>query len=98
MTETPFNKGGAKISPDGRWVAYRSDESGRSRSGDGEVYIQSFQQAGKKQQISTAGGFIPRWSHDGEELFFVAPDFTLMAVSIQRYWLFFGSRGSEISV
>jgi Tol biopolymer transport system component len=66
----------AAISPDGRWVAYQSDESGQN-----EVFIQSFPEPGLKQQVSTAGGVQPCWSRDGKELFYVASG-TLMSVSI----------------
>src|SRR5262249_36630314 len=53
--QTPFNEQGGRFSPDGKWIAYISDESGRS-----EVYVQSFPPTGAKWQISTNGGFIPR--------------------------------------
>jgi eukaryotic-like serine/threonine-protein kinase len=66
----------AAISPDGRWVAYQSDESGQN-----EVFIQSFPEPGLKQQVSTAGGVQPCWSRDGKELFYVATG-TLMSVAI----------------
>ena len=61
----PFNAGGARFSPDGRWVAYVSDESGRN-----EVYVRSYPEAGTRVQISAAGGSQPVWSRDGRELFF----------------------------
>jgi dipeptidyl aminopeptidase/acylaminoacyl peptidase len=64
---------GAKFSPDGRWIAYFSNESGRF-----EVYIRPFSggpaEPGNKIQISTNGGYHPAWSRDGSELFFVGPD------------------------
>ena len=78
VTETPFAEQIARISPDGRWVAYSSDETG-----DSQVYIQSFPQPGARQQISTTGGFQPYWSRDGRELFYVRPDLTMMAVSVK---------------
>jgi hypothetical protein len=68
---------GGEFSPDGRWLVYESNESGRS-----EVYVQPFPEAGGKWQISTAGGAQPRWSRDGKELYYVAPDARLMAVPI----------------
>jgi len=62
-----------------RWLAYASDESGRS-----EVYIDSFPQIGDKVRVSTTGGVWPRWRKDGNELYYIAPDRKLMAVSITR--------------
>jgi len=58
-----FNENGGWISPDGRWMMYTSDESGK-----GEVYVQSFPTPGNKYQISTAGGFFGFWSRDGREV------------------------------
>ena len=77
---TQFNEGDARFSPDGRWVAYVSDESGRS-----EVYVRPFAESGQavKRQISTAGGVSPRWRRDGKELFYLAVDKRLMAVPVQ---------------
>jgi eukaryotic-like serine/threonine-protein kinase len=74
---TPFNETGAQFSPDGRWVAYQSDESGSF-----EIYVQPFPAAGAKWQISTGGGTMPRWRTDGKELFFIAPDAKLMAAAV----------------
>jgi eukaryotic-like serine/threonine-protein kinase len=79
ITETPFTESAPKVSPDGRWIAYESNESG----GLPEIYIQSFPQPGFKKQASTKGGIQPNWGHDGKELFYIAPDSTLMAVSIK---------------
>jgi hypothetical protein len=56
----------ASFAPDGKWIAYTSDESGRN-----EVYIESFPDRGKRIRISTRGGSYPRWRRDGRELFFV---------------------------
>jgi len=79
VTQTSFIENNARISPDGKWIAYDSNETGQ-RS---EIHVQSFPKTGVKQQVSAAGGLMPRWSMDGTELFFVAPDYTLMAVSIK---------------
>src|SRR3972149_6177392 len=57
---TPFLEIRARFSPDGRWVAYESEESGR-----GEIYVGSFSGTGGKWQISTSGGTEPQWSRDG---------------------------------
>ncbi len=72
--ETEFNEYQAKLSPDGRWIAYVSDESGRN-----EIYIRGFPSAAGKWQVSTEGGVQPRWSGDGKELFYIAPGRNLMA-------------------
>jgi Tol biopolymer transport system component len=63
--KTPFNEREGKISPDGRWIAYASDESGRD-----EVYVQALGGAGGKWQISAEGGFAPLWARSGSELFY----------------------------
>ncbi len=66
----------SRISPDGRWVAYVSDESGKP-----EVYVQSFPKTGGGEwQISTRGGDQPFWRGDGRELFFISHDQKLMSV------------------
>jgi hypothetical protein len=76
--ETAFQETHSQFSPDGRWVAYASDESGRP-----EIYIQSFPIGNGKWQVSTGGGDQPQWSADGKELFYMAADRNLMAVSIK---------------
>jgi Tol biopolymer transport system component len=77
LLATAANERGARISPDGRWVAYNSDESGRS-----EVYIQEFPKLGSKRAVSTGGGAGPSWRRDGGELFYLSPSRTLMAVGL----------------
>ena len=67
----------AQFSPDGRWVAYSSTESGRT-----EIYVAPFPGPGGKWQISTAGGSSPRWRRDGAEIFYLAPDNKLMAAAL----------------
>lgn len=67
----------AQFSPDGKWVAYGSTESGKW-----EVYVTSFPDGRGKWQISTDGGTQPRWRGDGKELFYLAADSKLMAVPI----------------
>jgi Tol biopolymer transport system component len=78
VTETAFTEYSARISPDSRWIAYDSNETGRR-----EVYVQSFPQPGFKQQVSTDGGAIPRWNRDGRELYYytLAPNWVVMAAS-----------------
>ena len=65
------------VSPDGRWLAYGSPETGRW-----EVYVVAFPDGDKKRRISTNGGGQPRWRLDGREVFFMAPDGKMMAVDI----------------
>jgi Tol biopolymer transport system component len=67
-----------QFSPDGHWVAYSSNESGRW-----QVYVAPFPGPAKKYQISTEGGQQPRWRSDGKELFFLSADRKLMAVSLR---------------
>ncbi len=67
----------AAFSPDGRWVAYSSTESGQS-----EVYIMPFNRNGGRWQVSTSGGNKSRWSRDSKELFYIALDRTLMSVPV----------------
>jgi serine/threonine protein kinase len=74
---TETNESGGHISPDGRWIAYESDASGRL-----EVYVQGFPGPGGKWQISGNGGQVPVWRGDGKELFYLDPDGGLMAVPI----------------
>ncbi len=66
-----------RFSPDGRFIAYVSDESGRS-----EVYVQTMPPSAAKWQVSTAGGHLPQWRRDGRELYYLAPDLRLMAVAV----------------
>jgi Tol biopolymer transport system component len=73
-----FDKNGAKFSPDGKWVAYSSDESGQY-----QVYVQPFPGPGAKYQVSSSGGANPRWRRDGKELFYLTPDGKLMAVEVK---------------
>jgi serine/threonine-protein kinase len=73
---TPFTDVFPAFSPDGRWLAYASDESGTI-----EVYVRPFPGPGGRWQISTGGGVLPLWSRDGRELLFQTPDQRVMAVS-----------------
>ena len=68
----------ATLSPDGAWLAYISNETGSY-----EVYVRAFPGPGATRQVSASGGFEPLWRGDGRELFFVAPDQTLMAADIK---------------
>jgi Tol biopolymer transport system component len=77
--QTPFWDTDAQFSPDGRWIAYRTNESGRS-----EVYVQTFPASGGRWQVSTNGGHHPQWRGDGKELFYCSTDGKLMAVDVKR--------------
>jgi Tol biopolymer transport system component len=74
--QTPFSEGAPIFSPDGRWLAYGSDESGRP-----EIYVQPYPGPGGKWQISTEGGTEPAWSRNGRELFYRQGN-KMMAVDI----------------
>ena len=73
---TPFNDANARFSPDGRWLTYTSDESGRY-----EIYVQPYPGPGGKWQISTEGGTEPMWNPNGRELFYRSGE-KMMAVDI----------------
>jgi len=77
LLESEFAETHGRFSPDGRYFAYVSSESGRP-----EVYVQSFPPAGGKWQVSTGGGGQPQWRRDGKELFYISPDKRLMAVPV----------------
>ena len=72
-----------QISPDGKWVAYASDESG-----NWEIYVTSFPGAEGKWQVSRGGGAEPRWRGDGKEIFYIAPSGMLMAVPVNGESIF----------
>jgi serine/threonine protein kinase len=74
---TKADEAQAQFSPDGHWIAYASDETGRM-----EVYIQAFPSSGGKWPVSRGGGIQPLWRGDGRELFFIGADQQLMAVGI----------------
>jgi eukaryotic-like serine/threonine-protein kinase len=71
------NQVDGQISPDGKWLAYASDETGVW-----EIYVTSFPDAAGKWQVSRGGGTEPRWRGDGKELFYIAPSGMLEAVSV----------------
>ena len=85
--KTPFDERDGTFSPDGRWVAYSSNESGRH-----EIYIRPFagpaasatsaSQVGGQWQVSSAGGTYPRWRRDGRELYYLAPNGAMMAALV----------------
>jgi Tol biopolymer transport system component len=77
VVQAALDQRGGEFSPDGRWLAYESNESGRF-----EVYVQPWPEPGGKWQVSSAGGTQVRWRRDGRELYYVAPDARLTAVSV----------------
>jgi Tol biopolymer transport system component len=76
--QSQFDEQDGRFSPDGKWVAYVSNESGRD-----EIYVQSFPISGAKFQISSSGGSEPQWRNDGTELFYLAADGKLMAAPVK---------------
>ena len=68
----------AQYSPDGRWIAYASNETGTM-----EIYVSPFPSANSKWQVSSAGGQEPRWRQDGKELFYLSPEGKMMAVAVK---------------
>ena len=83
---TPFNERFPKFSPDGRWVAYESDDSQRF-----EIYVAPFRGQGGTRQISVGGGMYPRWRADGKEIFYVGANGRLMAAEVS-------SKGASLEV
>ena len=78
LLATEFNEHRAKLSPDGRWLAYTSDETSRD-----EIYVQAFPSLGNKWKVSIDGGTRPVWSRDGKELFYIAVDRKLMVTAVK---------------
>jgi eukaryotic-like serine/threonine-protein kinase len=74
----PYNEQQGQFSPNGRWIAYASDETGSF-----EVYVQSFPAGAGKFRVSTDGGSQPRWRRDGKELFYISAATRLMAVDVK---------------
>jgi Tol biopolymer transport system component len=75
--QTQFNEFDGRFSPDGKWVVYSSNESGKY-----EVYVAPFPGPGGKWQVSTAGGQGPSWRRDGNEIFYLAPDNKMMTAAV----------------
>jgi Tol biopolymer transport system component len=88
---TEFNEHHAQLSPDGRWMAYASDESG-----EWEVYVGRFPVPTERVRISTGGGVQPRWRRDGRELFYLTPDGTIVAVPVQAASTFTHGRSTPL--
>src|SRR5262249_54749961 len=73
-----FNEQQGQFSPDGRWMAYVSDESKSF-----QVYVRNFPPLGGKWQVSVGGGTEPKWRRDGKERYFITPDKKVMAVPVK---------------
>jgi eukaryotic-like serine/threonine-protein kinase len=84
--KTEFNELYGQFSPDGRWVAYASDQSGNR-----EIYVAPIRGQGGKRQVSVAGGTLPRWRADSKEVFYIAPDGRLMSAEI-------GTKGADVEI
>jgi eukaryotic-like serine/threonine-protein kinase len=79
LVQTAFKETNAEISPDGKWLAYKSNEACQD-----QIYVRSFSGSGGKWQISTAGGMQPVWARNGSELFYLDPNGALMSVTVSR--------------
>jgi dipeptidyl aminopeptidase/acylaminoacyl peptidase len=77
--QSAFNLRQARVSPDGRWLAYVTDEDGKD-----QVFVRPFPTGESKWQVSNDGGTDPRWSRDGRELFYVSGERTLTAVAVEN--------------
>jgi eukaryotic-like serine/threonine-protein kinase len=77
VAQTAAEEAYARFSPDGRWIAYQSNESGRN-----EVYVQPFPGQGGRAQISTGGGAFPQWQRDGKALFYLDSGNRVMSVPV----------------
>jgi Tol biopolymer transport system component len=86
VAQTRSDERTGQFSPDGRWVAFESDESGRY-----EIHVQQFPEPSTRTVVSIGGGLQPRWGPDGKELFYIAPDGQLMTVAVR-----FSSDGKTI--
>jgi Tol biopolymer transport system component len=78
LFHTPHSEDQGQFSPDGRWIAYRSNETGRR-----EIFVRPFPGPGSQRQVSVSGGGHPRWRTDGSELYYIAADGRLTAVPIK---------------
>jgi Tol biopolymer transport system component len=77
VADSPFEERMGAFSPDGRWVAYDTDRSGRF-----EIMVRAFPERDEEFPVSTDGGLAPLWSADGAKIYFVAPDGTIMAARV----------------
>lgn len=78
LADTPFDEDQLHVSPDGKWIAFNTDETGRW-----EVFLARFPDFALKRQISNGGGVQPIWKPDGRELFYLSPEGTVMSVEVR---------------
>lgn len=78
VARTKFDEKEGRFAPDGKWLAYTSDESGVP-----EVYVQPFPRPGEKIQVSRGGGSAPEWRGDGKQLYYISPESKLMAANVK---------------
>jgi eukaryotic-like serine/threonine-protein kinase len=86
FVQTAFNERDGQFSPDGKWVAYQSDDAGRF-----EIYLQPFPGPGDRIQVSAGGGLQVRWARNGSELFYIAADQRLTSARVT-----FGANGKPV--
>jgi Tol biopolymer transport system component len=77
LLATPFNEGALEFSPDGKWIVYRSEESGRS-----EIYVQQFPDSTGKWIVSRGGGSMPSWDASGRQIYYLSPERKMMSVPV----------------
>jgi dipeptidyl aminopeptidase/acylaminoacyl peptidase len=78
VVQSQASERNARVSANSQWLAYASDETGRT-----EVYVQSFPEPGQKIQVSTTGGYLPVWSRDGKELYYISAEQKMTAVTVK---------------
>jgi Tol biopolymer transport system component len=88
LMKSEFGLDEPQVSPDGRWLAYISTESGRF-----DVYVEPFRRRGERVRVSTKGGGQPKWRGDSKELFYLTPGGALMAVDVRE-----GPTGPEVGI
>ena len=80
LLQSASNEGQAEFSPDGKWIAYMATDAGRQ-----DVYVMPYPNTGRKWQVSARGGAFPHWRGDGREIFYLAPDGTVVSVPAEAY-------------
>ncbi len=91
LVQSPFTDFDGRFSPDGRWIAYVSMQTGRQ-----EVYVTAFPAGGARWQVSASGGMQPHWAPDGKTLYFVSLESQLMAAAVDESQTQFRVRGVEL--